>query len=191
MGVSFSCNSNSIIALCLVFFDMVERKSSIMKQIQCKPLGLPSHTQWQTEDKGTTNKLGQDIRITSLAWDTFIDVLLSACLLYVVLHSVERQSGDQLSSNKKNLTPLNNFCKLYDQLFCKLHVIYNIPLVNFAYILKAISTKRNISLSWQPARNCNTSEYRSCPVPADLTPVLVNILLNKILQAEVYCVLNT
>jgi len=121
-----------------------------------------------------------------------MEVLLSERLLYVVLYSVKRQSGDQLSSNEKNLTSsLNNFCKLYDQLFCKLHVTYNIPLVNFAYILKAISTKRNISLSWQPARNRNTSEYRSCPVPADLTPVLVNILLNKILQVEVYCVLNT
>jgi hypothetical protein len=153
-----------------------------------------------------------------------MEVLLSKRLLYMVLHSVKRQPGDQLSmymyvyqvknvflccptprlhcflsshwpslsSNEKNLTSsLNNFCKLYDQLFCKLHVIYNIPSVNFAYILKAISTKRNISLSWQPARNRNTSEYCSCPVPADLTPVLVNILLNKILQAEVYCVLNT
>jgi len=118
-----------------------------------------------------------------------MEALLSERLLYVVLYSVKRQSGDQLNSNEKNLTPsLNNFCKLYDQLFCKLHVIYNIPLVNIAYILKAISTKRNISLSWQPARNPNTSEYRSCPVPA---LVLVNILLNKILQAEIYCVFNT
>jgi len=27
-----------------------------MKQIQCKPLGLPSHTPWKTEDQGTTNE---------------------------------------------------------------------------------------------------------------------------------------
>lgn len=43
-----------------MFFDKVKSESSIMKQIQCKPLGLPNHTPWQTEDQGTTNKLGQD-----------------------------------------------------------------------------------------------------------------------------------
>ena len=146
---------------------------------------------WRSRQQTSWTKF--QFRLTLLAWDTYTEVSLFKHLLYVVLYSVKRQSGDQLSSNEKNLySSLNNFCKLYDHLFHKLCVIYNnIPLINFAYILKAISTKRNISLSWQPARNRNTREYRSCPVPADLTPVLVNILLNKILQAEVHCVSNT
>jgi hypothetical protein len=60
----------------------------------------------------------------------------------------------------------------------------DIPFINLAYILKAISTKRNISFSWQPARNRSTRERRSCPEPPDLELVLANILLYKILKAE-------
>jgi len=75
---------------------VVKSESSIMKQIQCKPYPMANWRSRNNKQDGASS--------TSCAWDTFKEVLLSECLLYVVLYSVTRQSRDQLSSNEKNLT---------------------------------------------------------------------------------------
>jgi hypothetical protein len=60
MGVSFLCVRNLVTACCLMWFDAVENESSILNQIEHKPLYLPSHTPWNLKVKEQqTNKLGQ------------------------------------------------------------------------------------------------------------------------------------
>jgi hypothetical protein len=42
-----------------MYFDTAENESSILNQVPCKPLCLPSYTKWQNETQGTMNKAGQ------------------------------------------------------------------------------------------------------------------------------------
>jgi len=59
MGVSFTWVKNSRKAHCLMCFDMVWYKSSILNGIQHTHLHFPSHTTWHTKAQGTLKKLGQ------------------------------------------------------------------------------------------------------------------------------------
>jgi len=59
MGVSFSWVKNPRTAHCLMCFDMVWNKSSILNGIQHIQLHFPSYTTWHTKAQGTVNKLGQ------------------------------------------------------------------------------------------------------------------------------------
>jgi hypothetical protein len=72
MGASFPQVKNSITACCLMPFNVAQNKSSILNQTECKPLCKPGLTAWQTEAKGTMNKLGQILLQVHTAWARYL-----------------------------------------------------------------------------------------------------------------------
>jgi hypothetical protein len=82
---SYSCIKNSLTVCCLMPFSMAQDKSPILNQTQCKPLHKPSLTAWQTEAKGTMNKLGQIPLQVHTAWARYLRGGITFWISYVDL----------------------------------------------------------------------------------------------------------